>query len=158
MTDPNDPDPGAAPGWAALAAPDLGRALLVPLDPALGAGGRALVQPAQERAAALGDRDAGDLLAGNAYLALALDPPDRAMAAAALAALATLLEARAVLATVRRDGQVLDCAVESDAAGSLAALRDRTAKAAGLDPRALRPGEIAEARAGGQVADGSGTA
>jgi len=158
MTAQSDPDSAAGGGWAALSAPDLGRALLLPLDPAIRAAGRALVQPARDRAAALGDRAPEDLLAGNAYLALALDPPDTPAAAAALAALAVLLECTAVLATVRRDGQVLDCAIESHPTETPAALRARAARAAGLDPGQLRPGKTAGARASGQLADDSGTA
>lgn len=145
-------------GWAALAAPGCGRALMVPLTPELMAGGHGLIQAAQGRATALGDRTAADLLAGNAYLAAALDPPDRTAACLALGALAGLLDSRALLAVVTRDGDVLACTVESLADPTPATLRARAADAAGLAPAKLRPGQIAGVGNAGAAHDDFGTA
>jgi hypothetical protein len=104
----------APDGYAAIAAPDAGLGLMVPLLPDVLAAGDSLIETARMKAEAsrTPNADAGDILAGNAYLALTGDPPDRAAAAACLGALARHIRSSALVAVVRRDGEALDCAME----------------------------------------------
>ncbi|SDF89967.1 hypothetical protein SAMN05216241_10378 [Limimonas halophila] len=131
-------------GWAGLAA--AGRALLVPLTPAVLRAGADLAETARERAR-VADAEPADLLAGNAFLALEAGAGDaRGMAAACLGAIARVRRLDSFVVRVTRAGEALDCAIESVAPGGSGAhaVRARLASLTGLAPAELVPGRVAE--------------
>jgi len=136
---------GAPDGYAAIAAPDAGLGLMVPLLPDVLAAGESLIETARmtARASRAPNADASDILAGNAYLALTADPPDRPAAAAGLGALARLMDHRALVAVVRRDGEALDCSVER--VDGEAAVTARVAGLLELAARDIAPSAILRA-------------
>jgi hypothetical protein len=93
-------------------APPLG--LLIALTREVLAAGKPLVDPARLRArgSASADADAGDVLAGNAALALLQATPDLPAAAACLGAIAQHSGGRALWVEVSREGGTLDCRVQ----------------------------------------------
>jgi len=131
--------------WAGLAA--AGHALLVPLTPEIRRAGAELAERARERQQLSGS-DAGDILAGNAHLALKADTGDaRGMAAACLGAIAELRGVDTFVVRVTREGSALDCAIESVEPGDAPAhaVRQRLATVANLQPDALVPGRAVTA-------------
>jgi len=132
-------------GWGGLAA--AGSALLVPLSPDIRRAGADLAERARE-CAQLNGGDAGDILAGNAHLALEADTGDaRGIAAACLGAIADLRGLDTFVVRVTREGSALDCAIESVETGDAPAhaVRQRLATLANLHPDALVPGRAVTA-------------
>jgi len=137
-------------GWAGFAAPDRGLALLVPLTPEVLAAGEPLAVSARQRAQEGhgGPARAADILAGNAWLALGSESGAEGAVAACLGGMARLLDSRCLVARAVRDGESLDCTVESlapaadDEADARAAVQARLARWTGLPARALVPGRI----------------
>jgi len=136
---------GDAAGFAAVALPDQGLGLMVPLLPEVLDAGAAMIATAHAKAeaSAAPDADAADILAGNAALAITTDPPQRAAAAACLGALARHLDSRALVAVVHRDGEVLDCTVER--LDEAAEVRQRVAGLLSMAVRDVRPSVILDA-------------
>jgi len=133
-------------GWAGLAAGEW--ALLVPLTSDVRDAGGGLIDNARERARVTG-ADTGDILAGNAFLALEANAADaRGMAAACLGAIAVERGAATFVVRVVRSGDALDCTIEPLAAGDdgLHAVRARLAALTGLAPESLVPGRAVETR------------
>lgn len=131
--------------FAAIAAPDAGLGLMVPVVDEVLAAGRGLIEMARARAAdsRTPAADATDILAGNAYLALSAETPDRAAVAACLGAIGHITGRRAVVVTVRRDGNELDCRWETvpttEGATPEKAVRRRLAAILGVPPARPRP-------------------
>ncbi len=131
-----------AGGFAAVALPDQGLGLMVPLLPEVLDAGAAMIATARTKAeaSAARDADAADILAGNAALAITTDPPQRAAAAACLGALARHLDSRALVGVVYRDGEVLDCTVERLAESG--AVKARLADVLGVGADAIQPSTV----------------
>jgi hypothetical protein len=143
MADAESHAPG---GYAAIAAPEAGLGLVVPLLPDVLAAGESLIETARMKAEAsrTPNADAADILAGNAYLALTSDPPDRPAAAACLGALARHMQSSALVAVVRREGESLDCSVERVAGA--ADVRDRVAGVLKMAVGSVQPSVVLAAR------------
>ena len=135
-------------GQAAIVAPDAGLGLMVPLLPDVLAAGESLIETARMKAEAsrTPNADAADILAGNAYLALTSDPPDRPATAAGLGALAVHTRHRALVAVVRRDGESLDCSIER--LDDAAAVKARMASVLGMRAADVTPSTVLAADQG----------
>ena len=154
-------------GFAAFALPGQPSAFLVPLTCDIVAAGKPFLEPAQAKARASRtvNASAGDILAGNAFLALTREAPDTAAAAACLGALAVHAKSRAVLAVVHQDGESLDCTVETFGDPALSndeAIRKHLtallAERTGIPEKRIVPGRLAAGGHGGQSHDDFGTA
>ena len=143
---------GENPGWAGLAAPEDGWALLVPLTAAALRAGVPLAERARERALErYGDSAvAEDILGGNALLALESGTTDaRGAAAACLGAIAALTQSPCFVVAAVRRGDVIDCRLEhldrgGEAKDYRAAAARRIAKLLNIPLHRVVPGAVVE--------------